>query len=157
MMSHEGGTKFYEVILLREKGTNTSMCICRWGPNAARNIGGTFGKPKLLNKNYQSYVQAIISNKQKRGYKVESRLDVNITPSDILEAYRFEGHLDDVTNSDMTPARQWFRDLGWDRFAVGKTAPSKMSDEDIAENFSSEEFDPVVITQQQRCEAFGSW
>ena len=74
-MAHEGGTKFYEMMLLQHSRTiSDQLFIARWGGNVSRDKNGTFGKGKILTAGAERYMNAAIRNKENRGYKAEPAL-----------------------------------------------------------------------------------
>jgi len=151
MLSHEGGTKFYEVMTLHVG--DKVLCMKRWGRNASKDKNGTFGKAKdLMPKFYSHYAQAAVNDKMGRGYSVENNFTCTGREMlDKLADYGFNDYLIDGDDGEI--AADWFKSLGWDgNKVIGYEEGELMSD------FSEEVDIPEVVAKQSVASSvFGSW
>lgn len=69
LMSHSGGTKFYEVITLIDELSNQSVVVRRWGKMTAINGGGETKIESYRNPREATVMaNTTLSQKKKRGY-----------------------------------------------------------------------------------------
>lgn len=107
VLHHEGGTKFYEVIVLwpligKAEGeeleiidhSKNALVNTRWGPNARLYENGSFGNGELIPCNLASKVFSTkVSAKTKRGYEPRSEATGRITGQDARRLLKLLGYL----------------------------------------------------------------
>lgn len=162
MMEYEGGTKFYEVLLLstnhvfefdgKQYSTTNSLCLTRWGANHSKLKNGTFGKGKILNggpKATGEYAQAIIGNKLGRGCMQEGTKTYQAHNAiRIAEAYRLIEHVaeDPATNT-------FFQNLGLKVSVINALGGNSIPTDNDCQDLDLQK----PQKQINRSPLFGSW
>lgn len=82
MMVHESGSKFYEVLSLSGKPSDSFklLSLTRWGKISNRDSGGSWGKGKVITSSLglSRYNAAIVNSKTSRGYAIEEENIISV-------------------------------------------------------------------------------